>query len=106
MAIRDALKVSRKTFFNPRAWLNYDEFKKMCVEMDINVVPEIYRGKYNFTLAMELASGKTLINDDTHIREGLVIKPIIERKNVYGDRVNFKLLSEEYLTRKGGTELH
>jgi len=27
MAIRDAFKVSRKTFFNPRAWFNYDEFK-------------------------------------------------------------------------------
>lgn len=25
MAIRDIFKVSRKTFFNPRAWLNYDE---------------------------------------------------------------------------------
>lgn len=27
MAVKDYLKVSRKTFFNPRAWLNYDEFK-------------------------------------------------------------------------------
>jgi intracellular multiplication protein IcmV len=27
MAIRDALKVSRKTFFNPRAWLGYDALK-------------------------------------------------------------------------------
>ena len=27
MAVRDAFKVSRKTFFNPRAWFNYDEFK-------------------------------------------------------------------------------
>jgi hypothetical protein len=27
MAIRDVFKISRKTFFNPRAWFNYDEFK-------------------------------------------------------------------------------
>jgi intracellular multiplication protein IcmV len=27
MAIRDLLKVSRKTFFDPRAWLGYDEVK-------------------------------------------------------------------------------
>lgn len=27
MAIRDAFKVSRKTFFNPRAWLGYDSLK-------------------------------------------------------------------------------
>ena len=26
MAVRDYLKISRKTFFNPRAWSNYDEF--------------------------------------------------------------------------------
>jgi intracellular multiplication protein IcmV len=27
MAVKDALKVSRKTFFNPRAWLGYDSLK-------------------------------------------------------------------------------
>ena len=27
MAIRDVVKVSRKTFFNPRAWLGVDELK-------------------------------------------------------------------------------
>lgn len=27
MAIRDVLKVNRKTFFNPRAWLGYDNLK-------------------------------------------------------------------------------
>lgn len=27
MALKDVFKVSRKTFFNPRAWLNYDEVK-------------------------------------------------------------------------------
>jgi intracellular multiplication protein IcmV len=27
MAIRDVFKVSRKTFFNPRAWLGYDSIK-------------------------------------------------------------------------------
>ncbi len=26
MAVRDAFKVTRKTFFNPRAWFSYDEF--------------------------------------------------------------------------------
>jgi hypothetical protein len=26
MAVRDAFKITRKTFFNPRAWFNYDEF--------------------------------------------------------------------------------
>ena len=27
MAVRDVFKVSRKTFWNPRAWLGYDELK-------------------------------------------------------------------------------
>lgn len=27
MAIKDIFKISRKTFFNPRAWLGYDELK-------------------------------------------------------------------------------
>ncbi len=28
MAIKDVLKVSRKTFFNPREWLSYDSLKE------------------------------------------------------------------------------
>lgn len=28
MAIKDILKISRKTFFNPRAWLGYDALKE------------------------------------------------------------------------------
>jgi intracellular multiplication protein IcmV len=28
MAIKDVVKVSRKTFFNPRAWLGYDTLKE------------------------------------------------------------------------------
>lgn len=28
MAVKDIFKVNRKTFFNPRAWLNYDALKQ------------------------------------------------------------------------------
>src|SRR5579862_4561130 len=31
MAIRDAVKVSRKTFFNPRGWLDYDNLKQQTI---------------------------------------------------------------------------
>jgi len=27
MALKDVVKVSRKTFFNPRAWVGYDQVK-------------------------------------------------------------------------------
>lgn len=45
MAVRDVFKVSRKTFFNPRAWLNYDDFKNQNrllwgMVKDVTTVPE------------------------------------------------------------------
>ena len=49
-------------------------------------------------------SGKSTLAD--HMREGVVIRPTEER---YVDRLGrliLKLVSEEYLLRKGGTERH
>ena len=41
MAIRDAVKVSRKTFFNPKAWVGWDE-QKFQVSTIISVLRELF----------------------------------------------------------------
>ena len=71
----------------------------------IPLVPVLTRGMFNFKQLVEEAQGNTLLAD-THIREGIVIRPMEQELNWGYRRMIFKMLSSEYLTRKGGTELH
>lgn len=86
-------------------FVDYPRFLKLCKQVNIPVVTELYRGPYDYESVVKLAEGKTLHSGD-HIREGGVIKPIVERYDTVAGRVNFKIISEAYLTRKGGSELH
>lgn len=60
-------------------------------------VPIVYRGMYVADKIQELASGKSLIEGADHIREGIVIKPIIDRHENRVGRVIMKIVSSEYL---------
>jgi hypothetical protein len=42
--------------------------------------------------------------DAKHIREGVVVTPVVEREDMRLGRVALKSVSEKYLLRKGGTE--
>lgn len=88
-------------------YLNYDDFVSICDKFEILRVPEIYRGPFNKEKLWGCSSGKTLIPmDNPHIREGIVVKPVIERKDPKLGRVILKMVSDDYLTRKDGTEYH
>jgi tRNA-binding EMAP/Myf-like protein len=81
-----------------REYLSVDAFLAFCKELDIPVVPTLYRGPWKADL-VSLAEGKTTMPGANHVREGIVIKPVIERKSHMG-RVILKLHGEGYLTRK------
>jgi RNA ligase (TIGR02306 family) len=87
-------------------FINYDDFMRICNEYGIPTVPVIYRGPYDYETLYKAAHGKTLIAGVDHIREGGVVKPVVERTDDFAGRVSFKFVSEDYLTRKGGSELH
>lgn len=53
----------------------------------------------------QFTGGKTTL-EDSHTREGVVIRPDVERQDRKAGRVIFKSISEEYLLRKGGTEFN
>ncbi len=56
--------------------------------------------------ALKLADGLITIEmHNPHIREGVVIRPLEERVDLNG-RVILKVISDDYITRKGGTEYH
>jgi RNA ligase (TIGR02306 family) len=85
-------------------FLDYAEFKNVCVELDIPTVPVLYVGPYNPEIIEPLAEGKSTIA--SNIREGVVIKPVNERWDHRLGRVVMKLVGQGYLLRKDGTEKH
>lgn len=86
-------------------YLNDDEVDKACALLDLTRVPIVYRGPFSKKAVEEYTSGKeTVSGSSKHIREGVVIRPVVERTNSKIGRVQLKSVSEDYLLRKGGTE--
>jgi RNA ligase (TIGR02306 family) len=83
---------------NTRKYLNHDDFLNMADKMGLSTVPSLYRGPWNKSL-LELAEGKTTLSDN-HVREGIVIKPLVERFDPSIQRVILKYIGESYLLRK------
>lgn len=77
-------------------YLNYDDFVNLCDKLGLERVPELYRGPWSTDLK-KLAEGQSTFGN--HIREGFVVKPVVERYEHIG-RVIFKLVSEQYLLAK------
>jgi RNA ligase (TIGR02306 family) len=81
-------------------FLNVKDFEKMCDDYKIQRVPVLYSGPFNFEIAEQLAEGKSTMLYTDHIREGCVIKPLIERMDIRLGRVILKLVGNGYLEGK------
>lgn len=79
-------------------YLDFDDFMRITAELDLPVVPLLYRGPWKEELR-SLANGKTMISGGSHVREGFVIRPIKERWDPQCGRVILKLIGEDYLLR-------
>lgn len=73
--------------------------------LEIPTVPVLYKGFYSKETLLDLTDGKeTVSGSGTNIREGVVVRPMNERRDDELGRVILKSVSEAYLLRKGGTE--
>lgn len=79
-------------------WLDVDEAREMGESLPW--VPEVYRGPYDAKKLEALSEGKSLIPGADHIREGIVIKPIKDRRDMEVGRVHLKIISNAYLAKK------
>ena len=86
-------------------YLPWDLMQVMCHKAGLPTVPVLDYGVFTFEQLVELAQGNTTM-DDKHVREGIVFRPrSVER--LWGNRrMIFKLISDGYMLRKGGTEMH
>lgn len=79
---------------------NWDRTVEIAKELDIESVPVLYRGPLDVELLRELAEGQDPLND-SHIREGLVVKPVQERcGGRYFRRVVAKVIGKGYKLTK------
>lgn len=83
-------------------FLDPDRVAAATAEMDLERVPELYRGPFSDEAIWKAATGKEAITGRaTHIREGVVVRPVVERDHPALGRVIVKAVSDAYLTRKG-----
>jgi RNA ligase (TIGR02306 family) len=75
----------------------------ICTPHEFDSVPVLFIGKYNSTKLGEWTNGESKLCPG-QLREGCVIKPVFEENDPFVGRKILKSVSEEYLTRKSGTE--
>lgn len=112
----DVLDPSKKGPGLPQGkWLSYEELRNLgfshtylegerFVERDlldeVHWVPTIAFVSYDAQTVRKYASGKSLVGHADHIREGCVIRPMVERQDPRFGRVVLKIVSPEYLNNK------
>ena len=99
------IKVAIFAVKNNGKFLDYDNFKAFCNQYSLPQVPVLYRGAYSWEAVSQFNNASSVI-DEKSIMEGVIVQPIKERTNPEIGRVVLKLISDRYLLRSGGTELH
>jgi RNA ligase (TIGR02306 family) len=88
-----------------REFLNYDDFISFCEAYKLPRVPVLYRGAYSWEIATQFNNADSVLAPKC-MMEGVIVQPAIERTDFKVGRVVLKLISDRYLLRKDGTELH
>lgn len=79
-----------------------DELALMAEVADFITVPILYVGKYSQEIVNLYTNGKESVSGkESHVREGIVIRPLKERRDPELGRVFLKSVSEAYILRKG-----
>lgn len=82
-------------------WLNHDECMALKDKYNLPWVPVLGIFKYDMDELKKMSSGPSLMpKPEGDIREGIVVKPLVERMYNITDRVIVKFVSPEYLATK------
>ena len=92
-------------------FLSWADVESFCDFLGVEAVPVLYKGPWDKDMLPELTNGPSEFVDAEHIREGCTVRSAIDHyTNMTVDgrvgpgRLIFKSVSDEYLTRKDGTE--
>lgn len=76
---------------------HHAEVARVCAAFSVEMCPVVYEGPYSLEAIAAASKGASLIPGADHIREGVVVRPIAERRNEKIGRVVLKYVSDEYL---------
>lgn len=86
-------------FLSTHHFFDYDDFLRMTEGYP--TVPELYRGLWlGYSEMAKYAEGNSTVPGANHIREGFVVKPVIELLNENYERAQYKLHGEGYLLKQ------
>lgn len=83
-------------YFDGREWLQLLDWPGTTKPI---IAPILYRGPYSEEVVREQADGQTMVPGADHLREGCVIRPLLNRTDPEIGRVILKLVSDAYLER-------
>ena len=76
-----------------------EDFQARGILDEVHWVPTIFKGPYDSSAMRTLAEGKSIVPYANHIREGIIIKPVEERRDNRLGRVIMKLKSVKFLEK-------
>ena len=82
-------------------FLDRDAFAEAIAALGITRMPVLYHGPFSRAVMYEHTDGRTVVGSGAHLREGVVVVPLAERRDDQIGRVILKSVSGDYLTRKG-----
>lgn len=83
-----------------KKYLHYNEIQRICSELNIETVPQLYIGGWNSLNDLKkFAEDSSSLNHD-NIKEGFVIRSLDRAKFKNNDRAVLKYVSEKYLESK------
>ena len=82
-------------------YVDYEDYVRLCDDVGLERVPLLYKGPWlGIEWHKELGEGMSTLNPG-HIREGYVVKPVVERWHPRYGRTILKYVGEAYLLQKG-----
>lgn len=86
-------------------YLNWDALKSFKTVYQLPFVPILYVGPYKPEYIQKLARGESELSNQQKIREGVVVKPVIEETTFMGRKI-LKVINDDYLLKVETTEYH
>lgn len=81
-------------------FMDYSDCRDKLSGFDIPIVPTLYEGPFDFQAMVELSMGQSVIPGANHIREGIVVTPVIRRQSLEIGDVKLKFVSPQYLSKE------
>ena len=86
-------------------YVNAAELLNWSIINGFDTPPLLYIGSFSMLKMDQLAGGPSSLSKDQKVREGIVVRPVRERRGHAG-RMIYKLHNPEYLLLKGNSEYH